>query len=475
MKVAVLSFAVLLRILVGFQPHSGQDDYQGPKGSPSPHKYGGDYEAQRHWMEITYHLPISEWYWHSLEYWGLDYPPLTAYVSWACGFVAHNVGSLHDQTTIIMLNSDDDDDDDTNIHDTDTSDNDDVCQLDDGIECAQPTSEKEEETKQKRSGLKALKDLVALHSSRFGYEDALGKMYMRFTVLLLDCFVYMSAVVAIGNMLMSGTKSSSVQQQAEKANTSLVWFEKKQSSSSLTNILSTSDQRQLWFLLTALTQPALLLIDHGHFQYNTTSLGLALWSFYFMSQTSFIGPIVGSVLFSLALNFKQMELYHAPAVFAYLLGKCFSNESNTKQQMSSIVKFCALGVSVILTFALLWMPFAFYPRESLTTNFHIDGVLQVLKRLFPLQRGLFEGKVANIWFALSVKPLSIRSRVSTDLLPLAALLLTLVMILPACLMLYRFGQQSSKYTQKKNLEFLLWGSASTSLAFFLASFQGKNF
>ena len=21
----------------------------------------GDYEAQRHWMEITYHLPVEEW------------------------------------------------------------------------------------------------------------------------------------------------------------------------------------------------------------------------------------------------------------------------------------------------------------------------------------------------------------------------------------------------------------------------------
>lgn len=22
----------------------------------------GDFEAQRHWMEITYHLPYTEWY-----------------------------------------------------------------------------------------------------------------------------------------------------------------------------------------------------------------------------------------------------------------------------------------------------------------------------------------------------------------------------------------------------------------------------
>jgi alpha-1,3-glucosyltransferase len=47
----------------------------------------GDYEAQRHWMGITVHLPIQQWYKYDLQYWGLDYPPLTAYVSWLCGKV----------------------------------------------------------------------------------------------------------------------------------------------------------------------------------------------------------------------------------------------------------------------------------------------------------------------------------------------------------------------------------------------------
>lgn len=45
----------------------------------------GDFEAQRHWMEITTHLPISQWYFYDLPYWGLDYPPLTAYHSWLLG------------------------------------------------------------------------------------------------------------------------------------------------------------------------------------------------------------------------------------------------------------------------------------------------------------------------------------------------------------------------------------------------------
>lgn len=45
----------------------------------------GDFEAQRHWMEITTSLPAAKWYFYDLQYWGLDYPPLTAYHSWVIG------------------------------------------------------------------------------------------------------------------------------------------------------------------------------------------------------------------------------------------------------------------------------------------------------------------------------------------------------------------------------------------------------
>lgn len=55
-------------------------------GQETPPMFG-DYEAQRHWMELTRHLPTRLWYTYDLQYWGLDYPPLTAYVSWLCGVV----------------------------------------------------------------------------------------------------------------------------------------------------------------------------------------------------------------------------------------------------------------------------------------------------------------------------------------------------------------------------------------------------
>ena len=71
----ILIFAGLFRWTAGLWPYSG---YQ----SPPMH---GDFEAQRHWMEITTELPITQWYFYELEWWGLDYPPLTAYHSWLLG------------------------------------------------------------------------------------------------------------------------------------------------------------------------------------------------------------------------------------------------------------------------------------------------------------------------------------------------------------------------------------------------------
>ena len=75
----MFGFALALRLAVSTHPHSGE-------GVPPMF---GDYEAQRHWMEITIHTPLREWYVdtkaNDLQYWGLDYPPLTAYQSWLYG------------------------------------------------------------------------------------------------------------------------------------------------------------------------------------------------------------------------------------------------------------------------------------------------------------------------------------------------------------------------------------------------------
>jgi alpha-1,3-glucosyltransferase len=80
--VLLVSAAVCLRAIVSLHSYSGQ--------SKSP--MFGDFEAQRHWQEVTVNLPMKDWYENTTDndllYWGLDYPPLTAYHSLVVGHVA---------------------------------------------------------------------------------------------------------------------------------------------------------------------------------------------------------------------------------------------------------------------------------------------------------------------------------------------------------------------------------------------------
>jgi len=50
-------------------------------------------------------------------------------------------------------------------------------------------------------------------------------------------------------------------------------------------------------------------------------IGLTLWAmnFFALGYDQF-----GAICFVLSIGFKQMALYYAPIVFAYLLGKCIS-------------------------------------------------------------------------------------------------------------------------------------------------------
>lgn len=258
-------------------------------------------------------------------------------------------------------------------------------------------------------------------------------------------------------------------------------------------------------------QPAIILIDHGHFQYNTVALGLSLWSIYYITKKedtnshrtspNMINCFIGSIFFCCALSFKQMTLYYAPAIFFYLLGRCFatadssstdatndiknseSTKSNTIQSIRSylstiIYRVAVLGITVVGTFVLLWWPFIVYGPPSTT---YLDHAKYMFERIIPIRRGLFEGKVSNIWCALSVSPFRIRQRIPLSYQPVAALLLTLVLLIPSSIHLFNVGRRchqnklnqcnsGSNYYHHDRLQ-LLWGTTNSALAFFLASFQ----
>ncbi|KAK3830083.1 MAG: dolichyl pyrophosphate Man9GlcNAc2 alpha-1,3-glucosyltransferase [Linnemannia elongata] len=330
--IAVAS-AVLVRWVVGLGPYSGQG---------VPPRFG-DYEAQRHWMELTINRPIREWYSDKSKWWDLDYPPLTAYVSWICGFV----------------------------------------------------------------GAKINPEWFAWETSR-GYESADAKLYMRSTVLVFELLIYISSIVVFTQR----------------------WFAHKPWT------------RQHTALLLILLQPGVILIDSGHFQYNTVMLGLVVWAVNFFLADQ---DVLGSVAFCLALGFKQMALYFSPAVFAYLLGKSFRQGF-----FGCIWKLIKLGLAVILTLGLLFSPWMQSKEE----------LLQVVHRIFPVFRGLYQDKVANVWCAVNIV-VKLRERFAIQDLVRFSTLATLLSFLPSLVHLI----------VKPTKRGLIYGLINSSLSFFLLSFQ----
>jgi alpha-1,3-glucosyltransferase len=296
--------------------------------------------------------------------------------------------------------------------------------------------------------------------------DGPTKAFLRGTVLVLDMSVYSTAV----------------------------WWLVKEHKQRLQPGVTASDATSLvrrdgclvGFVIATL-QPALILVDHGHFQYNTVALGLALWSFYFMTRPQFSNCVWGSILFVLALSFKQMTLYYAPAVFSYLLGRCAAPSqprnnvpNHPPPPVSSVLfwkRFVALGLTVMGTFGVLWGPIVWYGPTGTTP---VSRLLHVLRRVLPLERGLFESKVSNVWCVLSLRPVKIRERIPVRLQPVAAFALTTALMLPSCVALFRGARRKSsgdptsmseRFFVSQHRDLLLRGTACCACAFFLASFQ----
>lgn len=335
--VVAILFSVFLKWATGLFDYSG-------KGKPPMY---GDYEAQRHWMEVTLNLPIKEWYFQTdkndLEYWGLDYPPLTAYHSLLMGHIANYSNPKY----------------------------------------------------------------VALNSSR-GFESSEHKLFMRYTVLFSDLFSFIPGVIFHSLYNRYGKHRWSIVPES----------------------------------YVMLVYPGLILIDYGHFQYNCVSLGLALLAYEAVTTGS---DIMACILFSLAVSYKQMLLYLSLPFFFYQLGKC--RQSGAIYGFFNLLK---LSVVVVFTFLISWYPVA--------NNY--QQLFQVLHRIFPLARGVFEDKVSNFWCLLNVI-FKFRNYLSNENIALICAVLTLLISLPSCFDLF-ISPSRNKFTLSL---------INASLAFFLFSYQ----
>jgi alpha-1,3-glucosyltransferase len=303
-------------------------------------------------MELTLHLPPREWYTYDLPYWGLDYPPLTAYHSLLLGWLGSRVNPAW----------------------------------------------------------------FALHASR-GLESPELLIYMRLTALATEALVFTLPAYL------------------------------------LSKAVTANPGERDFLLLLLLCHPTLAIIDHGHFQYNAAMLGFMLWTIYLFHRHR--AWVLGSVTFCCSLLFKQMALFYALPVFFFLLGRCFSHALGSGKRRRGFLLLVQLGLTVVLTLGLALLPLLVGPGAG-----DLGTVLQVLHRIFPLQRGLYEDKVANFWCASNLL-IRWRTLLSRDALALLSLGATLVTTLPSALLLLRFPTR----------KYFLYALLCSSLAFFLFAFQ----
>jgi alpha-1,3-glucosyltransferase len=278
-------YAVIICVALAFRAAAGLHPYSGEATPPM----FGDYEAQRHWMEIARALPPRDWYRQTaendLDYWGLDYPPLSGY---AAGVAAWFMDKIEPEA-------------------------------------------------------------VALGTSR-GHESIRSRTAMRVSVIAADAFILIPALFAFV----------------------FTFYEREY-------VSPEAAQAVLAFVLSL---PSLILIDHGHFQYNGVSLG-----FFVASLAAMVSGMhaFGSVLFCFSVYFKQMSLYYAPAVAAYLL----STAARIRPRSSGFMFALRVTICIVIATALVFAPWL--PSD----------IGRVLRRLFPVKRGLYEDKVANVWCTLS--------------------------------------------------------------------------
>nr|OQO30010.1 Dolichyl pyrophosphate Glc1Man9GlcNAc2 alpha-1,3-glucosyltransferase [Rachicladosporium sp. CCFEE 5018] len=135
--------------------------------------------------------------------------------------------------------------------------------------------------------------------------------------------------------------------------------------------------------LSLLLSPALLIIDHIHFQYNGFMYGVLIWSIVLARKKSTL--LLSGIMFAVLLCFKHIYLYLAPAYFAFLLRTyCLGPRSVFDIKFANCIK---LGVSIAAVFALAFGPFVYWEQMP-----------QVLARLFPFSRGLCHAYWApNVW------------------------------------------------------------------------------
>lgn len=145
----------------------------------------------------------------------------------------------------------------------------------------------------------------------------------------------------------------------------------------ITRKMESNKRRLIWVLV--IWSPALLIVDHMHFQYNGFLLGLLLLSVSALMEGR---DLVGGFFFAVLLCFKHLFAVAAPVYFVYLLRRCCRGGL-----IKGFGRILLMGLVVVSVFAAAFGPFVYQ-----------DQMLQVIHRMFPFGRGLCHAYWApNFW------------------------------------------------------------------------------
>ena len=283
--------SLMIKLLVGRFGYSGEK---------SPPKFG-DFEAQRHWMELTIYLPAADWYtdsrYNKKDYWPLDYPPMSGYHSYILGKV---------------------------------------------LEKYYPGS--------------------VIFKKSMGFESAKLKLIMRFFAIISD-FIFFHLGVNIFCYYLFIYSKRKKGKQPQIMNYYLI-------------------------LCLILTNPLMIIIDHGHFQFNNVMHGLFVISLFFLYSENYIFAII---FFSLCVNFKQMGLYYAIPFPLYVIKKLFFENKKNFSVMISIIYIIIYIIITLITNVVIYLPWL-----------QSQKIKDVFTRIFPVHRGIYEDKVATFWCVLNI-------------------------------------------------------------------------
>jgi alpha-1,3-glucosyltransferase len=184
-----------------------------------------------------------------------------------------------------------------------------------------------------------LPESVMLHKS-WGFESSYHKQLMRLSVVVSDLIFFHIPVWLICRKLFSKNISQYY--------TGMILF---------------------------LLSPMLMIIDHGHFQYNCVMHGLFILSVYLLYCNKFLLTIF---VYTICINFKQMGLYFALPFPVYVIKYLYSRHGLFSFRF--ILRIAICGFVTVMSMLLVWFPWAGNSKDVLT-------------RIFPLWRGIFEDKV----------------------------------------------------------------------------------